>query len=136
MAAATSPWCPAPITTATGMRAFSPAAGVQNVARMTFRDRADAGRRLATSLSHLAGAADVVVLGLARGGVPVAYEVATALGAPLDVLLARKLGVPGQPELAMGAMASGGLRVLNRSVIDNLGIPADVVEQVAEREAV
>ncbi|HTJ74988.1 MAG TPA: phosphoribosyltransferase [Acidimicrobiales bacterium] len=123
------------MTTASGMRAFSPAAGVQNVPDMAFRDRADAGRRLATSLSHLAGAADVVVLGLARGGVPVAYEVATALGAPLDVLLARKLGVPGQPELAMGALASGGLRVLNRSVIDSLRIPADAVEQVAEREA-
>jgi putative phosphoribosyl transferase len=102
---------------------------------MAFRDRADAGRRLATSLSHLAGRPDVVVLGLARGGVPVAYEVATALGAPLDVLVARKLGVPGQPELAMGAMASGGLRVLNQSVIDNLRIPPEAVEQAAAREA-
>jgi putative phosphoribosyl transferase len=102
---------------------------------MAFRDRADAGRSLAASLAPLAGRPDVVVLGLARGGVPVAYEVAVALDAPLDVLLARKLGVPGQPELAMGAMASGGLRVLNESVIDNLHIPADAVEEVTVREA-
>lgn len=102
---------------------------------MAFRDRADAGQRLAASLAHLAGRDDVVVLGLARGGVPVAYEVAVALDAPLDVLLARKLGAPGQPELAMGAMASGGLRVLNRSVIDSLRIPPEAVEEVAAREA-
>lgn len=102
---------------------------------MAFRDRADAGRRLAASLAHLSGRSDVVVLGLARGGVPVAYEVAVALDAPLDVLLARKLGVPGHDELAMGALASGGLRVLNQSVIDSLGIPPAAVEEVAAREA-
>ena len=102
---------------------------------MAFRDRADAGRRLAASLAHLAGRSDVVVLGLARGGVPVAYEVAVALDAPLDVMLARKLGVPGHDELAMGALASGGLRVLNQSVIDSLRIPPAAVEEVAAREA-
>lgn len=102
---------------------------------MAFRDRADAGRHLAAPLAHLAGRSDVVVLGLARGGVPVAYQVAVALDAPLDVLLARKLGVPGHPELAMGALASGGLRVLNQSVIDSLRIPPAAVEEVAAREA-
>lgn len=102
---------------------------------MRFRDRTDAGRILAGSLRHLAGRPDVVVLGLPRGGVPVAYEVATALGVPLDVLLARKLGVPGHPELAMGAVAGGGVQVLNRAVVDGLRISADAVEQVAAREA-
>jgi predicted phosphoribosyltransferase len=101
---------------------------------MAFRDRADAGRSLVAALAHLAGRRDVVVLGLARGGVPVAYEVAVALHAPLDVLLARKLGAPGHPELAMGAIASGGLRVLNRSVVDALRIPAEAVEAVVARE--
>jgi predicted phosphoribosyltransferase len=102
---------------------------------MRFRDRTDAGRILAGSLRHLAGRPDVVVLGLPRGGVPVAYEVATALGVPLDVLLARKLGVPGHPELAMGAVAGGGVQVLNRAVVDGLRISADAVDQVAAREA-
>lgn len=102
---------------------------------MAFRDRADAGRVLAAELGHLAGDPSVVVLGLQRGGVPVAYEVARALGAPLDVLLVRKLGVPGQPELAMGAIASGGVRVLHQAVIDSLAIPPEVVEAVADREA-
>jgi putative phosphoribosyl transferase len=101
---------------------------------VAFRDRTDAGRALAGRLVHLAGREDVVVLGLPRGGVPVAYEVASALGAPLDVLLARKLGVPGQSELAMGAVAAGGVRVLHRAVVDALRVPPEVVEEVAARE--
>ncbi len=101
---------------------------------MSFRDRADAGRTLAADLVHLAGRDDVVVLALPRGGVPVAYEVARALRAPLDVFLARKLGVPGQPELAMGAIATGGVRVLHQAVIDALAIAPEAIEDVAARE--
>ena len=89
---------------------------------------------LADVLGHLAGHDDVVVLGLPRGGVPVAHEVARALGTPLDVFLARKLGVPAQPELAMGAVASGGVRVLHQAVIDALSIPPQAIEEVAARE--
>jgi putative phosphoribosyl transferase len=99
-----------------------------------FRDRADAGRRLAAVLQHYAGRPDVLVLALPRGGVPVAYEVARALGAPLDIFVVRKLGVPGQPELAMGAIATGGVRVLNRDIVEALGIPPQMVEAVAQRE--
>ena len=99
---------------------------------MLFRDRAEAGRRLAERLGKLPG--DVLVLGLPRGGIPVAHEVARALGAPLDVFVVRKLGVPGQEELAMGAIATGGLRVLNRDVVDALGIPPRVIEEVAAAE--
>lgn len=99
-----------------------------------FRDRADAGRRLAASLARYAGRDDVVVLALPRGGVPVAFEVARALGAPLDVFLVRKLGVPGHEELAMGAIASGGTRVLNEEIVQTLGIPDRVIEVVAARE--
>src|SRR3954468_19721289 len=84
---------------------------------MLFRDRTDAGRQLADKLGHYADRDDVVVLALPRGGVPVGAEVADAIGAPLDVFLVRKLGVPGQEELAMGAIASGGVRVLNESVV-------------------
>ena len=102
---------------------------------MAYRDRADAGRVLAGSLGHLAGAPKLVVLGLPRGGVPVAHEVAKALGAPLDVFLARKLGVPHQPELAMGAVASGGVRVLHQAVVDALAIPPEVIDAVADRES-
>ena len=101
---------------------------------MRFHDRIDAGRRLAASLSTYANRHDVVVLALPRGGVPVAVEVARALGAPLDVFLVRKLGVPGHPELAMGAIAAGGVRVLSQDLIDQLGIPSALVEQVAVRE--
>ncbi len=101
---------------------------------MTFRDRADAGRILAAGVGHLAGLDDLLVLGLPRGGVPVASEVARALGAPLDVLLARKLGVPGQPELAMGAIAGGGVRVLHEAVLDALAIPLQAIDEVAARE--
>jgi putative phosphoribosyl transferase len=101
---------------------------------MAFLDRRDAGRQLAVKLKRYAGDPSVLVLGLPRGGVPVAYEVARALRAPLDVLVVRKLGVPGHRELAMGAIASGGLRVVNPDVIDTLRIPPAAVESVAARE--
>src|SRR6266542_3560264 len=101
---------------------------------MRFHDRVDAGRQLASRLSAYANRHDVVVLALPRGGVPVAFEVANALNAPLDVFLVRKLGVPGHPELAMGAIASGGVRVLSEDIIDELGIPRTAVEQVPVRE--
>jgi putative phosphoribosyl transferase len=100
-----------------------------------FADRRDAGRQLGAKLAGYAGDPTVLVLGLPRGGVPVAYEVAEALGAPLDVLVVRKLGVPGHRELAMGAIASGGLRVVNIDVVKALGILPAAVESVAEREA-
>jgi predicted phosphoribosyltransferase len=100
-----------------------------------FRDRTDAGRRLAEKLRAYAGRADLLVLALPRGGVPVGFELARALGAPLDVLLVRKLGVPGQEELAMGAIASGGVRVLNAAVVQMLSIPEDVIDSVAAQEA-
>ena len=99
-----------------------------------FANRVDAGRRLARQLTEYSGRSDVIVLGLPRGGVPVAAEVATALDAPLDVFLVRKLGVPGHPELAMGAVAEGGVKVLSDRIIRELGIPAAAVEQVAVRE--
>jgi predicted phosphoribosyltransferase len=99
-----------------------------------FQDRRDAGRLLASGLEHYRGRPDVVVLALPRGGVPVAYEVATALGATLDVFLVRKLGVPGHEELAMGAIASGGEVVLNDDVVRGLGIAPEVVQRVAEEE--
>ncbi|HVS40503.1 MAG TPA: phosphoribosyltransferase [Gemmataceae bacterium] len=101
---------------------------------MLFQDRADAGRQLAAKLTAYAGRPDLLVLALPRGGVPVAYEIAHALGAPLDVFLVRKLGVPGREELAMGAMASGGIRILNEEVIRALDIPDDVIEAVSEKE--
>lgn len=101
---------------------------------MYFRDRADAGRQLAQRLQHYANRPDVLVLGLPRGGVPVAYEVARALNAPLDVFVVRKLGVPDQPELAMGAVASGGVRVLNEDVVTALKMPRQVIEAVAAEE--
>src|SRR5687767_7593855 len=94
-----------------------------------FQDRAEAGRRLAGRLSEeYANRPDVIVLALPRGGVPVAYEVARALGAPLDVFLVRKLGVPGHEELAMGAIASGGVRVLNDDVVRMLQVPPHVID--------
>jgi predicted phosphoribosyltransferase len=101
---------------------------------MYFQDRREAGRMLASRLSAYADRPDVVVLALPRGGVPVAYEVAKALHGPMDVFLVRKLGVPGHEEYAMGAMASGGVRVLNRDVVEALHIPNEVVEQVIARE--
>jgi putative phosphoribosyl transferase len=103
--------------------------------KMIYRDRADAGRELAKKLAPYRHRDDVVVLALPRGGVPVAYEVASALRVPLDVFVVRKLGTPGQPELAMGAIASGGVRVLNRDVIDALGISEEMIEDVARAEA-
>ena len=99
-----------------------------------FRDRTEAGRLLAEKLREYANRSDVVVLALPRGGVPVAFEVARALNAPLDVFVVRKLGVPGHEELAMGAIASGGVRVLNEDVLRALGISRGVVDLVAERE--
>src|SRR6266487_913930 len=107
---------------------------VDQTERVRFIDRAEAGRTLARPLSHYRGHDDVVVLALPRGGVPVGYEVATALGAPLDVFLVRKLGVPGHEELAMGAIASGGVVVLNEDVVRGLGVTPEVVQQVVERE--
>jgi predicted phosphoribosyltransferase len=99
-----------------------------------FRDRSDAGRQLAAQLRAYANRPDVIVLALPRGGVPVGYEVACALGAPLDVFLVRKLGVPGYEELAMGAVATGGVRVLNDDVVHGLRIPEYVVDAVAAWE--
>jgi putative phosphoribosyl transferase len=100
-----------------------------------FQDRADAGRMLAAKLMKYANLHDAVVLALPRGGVPVGYEVAKILQIPLDVLIVRKLGVPGHDELAMGAIASGGARILNRSVIESLRIPPDSIEIVEKRES-
>jgi erythromycin esterase-like protein/predicted phosphoribosyltransferase len=99
-----------------------------------FRDRRDAGHALAGLLDGYRGRPDVVVLALPRGGVPVAYEVATALGAPLDVFLVRKLGVPGREELAMGAIASGGSVVLNEDVVRGLDITPEIIQHVVEQE--
>ena len=101
---------------------------------MQFIDRADAGRQLAARLSAYADRSDVIVLGLPRGGVPVAYEVARRLRAPLDVFLVRKLGVPSHPELAMGAIAEGGVEVLSEDLIRDVGVPEALVRQVAVRE--
>ena len=98
---------------------------------MIFKDRADAGRKLAARLTHYAFKEDVLVLALPRGGVPVAYEVAKELRAPLDIFLVRKLGVPGYEELAMGAIASGGVRVINEDVMRFLSITDDVIDAVA-----
>mgnify|MGYP005847403843 CR=1 FL=1 len=99
-----------------------------------FQDRADAGKKLAERLSKYANRPDVIVLALPRGGVPVAFEIAQKLHAPLDVFLVRKLGVPGQEELAMGAIASGGVRVVNPGVVKSLGISEESLEAVAARE--
>ena len=101
---------------------------------MIFQNRKDAGQQLAARLSSYAGRSDVVVLALPRGGVPVAYEVAKELSAPLDIFLVRKLGVPGYEELAMGAIASGGTRVINDDVVRYLNIPGEVIDAVAMEE--
>ena len=97
-----------------------------------FRDRREAGKLLARALAHYAGRKDVVVLGLPRGGMPVAAEVARALGAPLDVLIVRKLGAPGQEELAIGAIAEGGVRVLNCELVENLGLTRWEIDELAQ----
>src|SRR5882672_679554 len=99
-----------------------------------FRDRTEAGRLLAEKLSAYARRPDVIVLALPRGGVPVGFEVAKALGAPLDLFLVRKLGVPGHEELAMGALASGGVRLLNDQVVRGLRIPDAAIEAVTAAE--
>lgn len=101
---------------------------------MPFKDRRDAGKKLAQKLSAYAGQPGTLILALPRGGVPVAYEVAQALSAPLDVFIVRKLGLPGREELAMGAVASGGVRVLNGDIIRMLSIPEEVINIVAKRE--
>ena len=101
---------------------------------MRFADRAEAGRLLGERLAGYAGRPGLLVLALPRGGVPVAAQVAAALRSPLDVFVVRKLGVPGQEELAMGAIASGGVRVLNAEVVGELGLSDEVIETVAARE--
>jgi putative phosphoribosyl transferase len=98
-----------------------------------FADRDDAGRRLAARPGHLRGE-PLVVLGLPRGGVPVGFQVAQSLGAPLDVIVVRKLGVPYQPELAMGAVGEGGVRVINRQVVREARVPEDELAAVQARE--
>jgi len=101
---------------------------------LPFRDRRDAGRQLASNLGTYKNKDDVIVLALPRGGVPVAYEVSKELGAPLDVFVVRKLGVPGHEELAMGAIASGGVLVVNESIVRSLGISRTIIDRVAARE--
>src|ERR671923_1297103 len=101
---------------------------------MIFQNRTDAGRKLAERLMAYQDRPDVIVLGLPRGGVPVAYEVAQALHVPLDVFIVRKLGVPGFEELAVGAIASGGVRVLNEDVARALPNADEIIEAVTKRE--
>src|SRR5215467_10609530 len=101
---------------------------------MRFRDRFEAGHFLASILGKYKDQPDVLVLGLPRGGVPVAYEVARELHAPLDVFIVRKLGVPGQEELGMGAIATGDVRILHEGIINQLGIPPRVIDAVSARE--
>ena len=100
---------------------------------MLYRDRREAGRTLARMLTRYAGRDDVLVLALPRGGVPVGYEIARALGVPLDVFIVRKLGLPGHEEFAMGAIASGGVRVLNESIA-GLGVPESMIDEVTAKE--
>jgi predicted phosphoribosyltransferase len=99
-----------------------------------FRDRFDAGRQLAAKLEHYAGRPNLLVLALPRGGVPVGHEVARVLRAPLDLMLVRKLGVPGHEELAMGAIATGGIRVISSDVVAALGIPDRAIAAIAAHE--
>jgi putative phosphoribosyl transferase len=101
-----------------------------------FRDRRDAGRQLAAKLAQYESDPNVIVLGLPRGGVPVAFEIAAALHVLLDVFVVRKLGVPDHRELAMGAIASGGVRVLNRDVVDSLQISPMVIDAIARQEQI
>ena len=116
-------------------RQSAPEATPALVSRMRgFRDRAEAGRLLAESIREYAQREDVLVLGLPRGGVPVAFEVAAALAAPLDLVMVRKLGVPGHEELALGAIATGGVEVLNAQLVRELDLPEDVIASIAARE--
>ena len=101
-----------------------------------FRDRHDAGRQLAAHLARYRDDPSVIVLGLPRGGIPVAFEIATSLHAPLDVFVVRKLGVPGHRELAMGAIASGGVRILNQDVLETLDISPMIIDAVARQEQI
>ncbi len=101
---------------------------------MYFRNRREAGRLLVRRLSQYKNQKDVIVLALPRGGVPVAYELARELGAPLDIFIVRKLGVPGHEELAMGAIASGGVRILHEGIMLEFGIRADILDEVSRRE--
>lgn len=106
------------------------------VAADPYRDRVEAGEQLAEALRRFAGKDDVIVLGLPRGGVPIAHEVATRLEVPYDVFVVRKLGVPGHEELAMGAIATGGVQLVNRDVVRPLGIPQNVIDAVASTEQI
>jgi len=99
-----------------------------------FQNRTEAGRRLAAALVRYAGRNDVLVLGLPRGGVPVAFEIASALDAPLDVFIVRKLGLPGHEEFGIGAIASGGMRIVDESVLRAYGVDADTLDQITTRE--
>src|SRR4051812_46968084 len=99
-----------------------------------FRDRADAGRKLAQRITSSMKGPDTVVLGLPRGGVPVAFEVARTLESELDIFLVRKLGLPGQEELAIGAIASGGVRVLNKALVRELQLSTSLIDSIAVRE--
>lgn len=101
---------------------------------MLFTNRTEAGRALANRLQKYANRSDTIVLALPRGGVPVAFEVAQALRAPLDILVVRKLGVPGHPELAMGAIATGDIRIINNEVVKHLGISSSTLDRVAAAE--
>ncbi len=103
---------------------------------MIFKDRNDAGKELAKKLTEYSNCKDVLILALPRGGVPVAYEVAKRLNTPLDVFLVRKLGVPGQEELALGAIASGGVCVLNKSIVEPLRIPKAIINKIAALETI
>src|SRR5213595_1149607 len=102
--------------------------------RPYFLDRYDAGQRLAERLTHYADQADLLILALPRGGVPVAYEVARELHAALDVFLVRKLGFPGHPELAMGAIATGGVRIIDHELVQMFGVPDSAIERVTAAE--
>jgi putative phosphoribosyl transferase len=105
-------------------------------AAVPFANRRDAGRELASRLQHYRGVNGAIVLALPRGGVPVAFEIAQAIDAPLDIFVVRKLGMPGHPEYAIGAIATGGVRVLSDGVIRSYGIPPDVVDAIARQELV
>jgi putative phosphoribosyl transferase len=99
-----------------------------------FSNRTDAGRQLASALAHYAGRSDILVLGLPRGGVPVAFEIAAELDAPLDVFIVRKLGLPGHEEFGIGAIATGNVRVVDKSVLEAYGVDAETLDQITERE--